>query len=101
MIIFMGYSQDDLVKIILEYEERKQSKQRNIKMTRKEAINKLLNLGCQNSMLICELEALGLLKFEEEEMTPIMYTSIPKIIYDRYRLAIEEIEKAGYKIIKA
>lgn len=89
-----GYSGKEILKLIEDHEQRK-----NNKMTRKEALKKV-NKGEYGSIIVDSLEALGLIKFEEDDLVPVMYTSIPRKIYERYTAAIEEIEKAGYKIVK-
>lgn len=85
----------------LQWTKEEISRVKEKKMTRQEAIDKISEAtsGYHTGWFVKGLEALGLIKFEEE-LTPITYTSIPRSLYEKYTSAIEAIEKAGYRIEK-
>lgn len=91
-----GYTGSEILALIRKSEEHK--------MTREEAIQKTHNMG-KNLDLLNMLEALGLLKFEEEPSQIIKQWLSENFIHGEFMLSadkiVNELMKAGYKIVKA
>lgn len=97
-VMFMGYTMDELSEIIskhetekfysgIQWEKAEINKDKEKKMTRKEAEKVLYKLGTHRDTdgkyyILTVLEALGLIKFDEPELTPM---EIFKKIYNEYK----------------
>lgn len=92
---------DDLKKYKYMLQEMMMGQKEKIKMTREEANDKLFQVSKQHGMmttLVDQLEALGLIKFEEKSV-PTAKEIISQQGYNADRLT-KQLEEHGYKIVR-
>lgn len=106
--IFRGYSEEELGKIVEEYEDNKEGSYKEKLMTREEAINLFHKImypvedkdGFKwATKAIAAYEALGLIKFKEKEESGIMFQSIKgNMVEIKLDEVIEQMKNIGYTV---
>lgn len=90
--LFANCLEENKYSELLDIRHKWESSLKNKQMTREEALKIIIPVwGNKSDEALSALEALGLIKFDEEELTPLILIG---------KDGIELLEKNGYRIIK-